>query len=176
MTAGQRSVLELMACSSAREYRQVRMAQALLLAGDGVGTNEIARRIEVSAITIRSWRARFARDGVAGVGRVAPGRGRRVSLDPGLAERIVEATCTTRPPSGATHWSTRALAGELGVSRETIRRVWRAYGLSPWRVDTFKISRDPDFAAKLVDVVGVYLDPPARGGVRIRRKDPSPGT
>ena len=141
------------------------MARALLFAGDGVGTNEIARRLEVSAVTVRSWRERFAREGVAGVGAVAPGRGRKVSLDPDLAERIVEVTCTTRPPGGETHWSTRALADEVGVSRETVRRVWRAYGLTPWRTDTFKLSNDPEFVAKLLDVVGLYLDPPARAVV-----------
>ena len=165
MTADQRTVLVQIACSPAREYREVRMAQVLLLAGDGVGTNEIARRVEVSAVTVRAWRERFSRDGVAGVGRVAPGRGRKVSLDADLAERIVEATCTTRPPGGGTHWSTRKLAQELGVSRETVRRVWHAYGLSPWRIDTFKLSNDPDFVAKLFDVVGMYLDPPDRAVV-----------
>ncbi len=141
------------------------MARGLLLAADGVATNEVARQVGVSAITVRAWRGRFSREGVAGVGRVAPGRGRRVSLDPALAERIVEATCTTRPAGGETHWSTRTLAAELGVSRETVRRVWRAYGLSPWRVDTFKLSNDPQFIAKLLDVVGVYLDPPERAVV-----------
>lgn len=141
------------------------MAEGLLLAGDGVATNEVARRVGVSAVTVNAWRARFARDGVSGVGQVAPGRGRRVSLDPGLSERIVEATCTSRPPGGETHWSTRTLAQELGVSRETVRRVWRAYGLSPWRVDTFKLSTDPLFVEKLFDVVGVYLDPPERAVV-----------
>jgi transposase len=120
------------------------MAHGLLLAGDGVATNEIARQVGVSAITVRAWRNRFDRDGVAGVGQVAPGRGRRVSLDPDITERIVEATCTTRPPGGETHWSTRTLADELGVSRETIRRVWHAYGLTPWRQDTFKLSNDPE--------------------------------
>ena len=165
MTAEQRACLERIACAPAKEYREVRMARALLLAGDGVGTNEIARRVEVSAVTVRSWRERFLRDGVAGVGTVAPGRGRKVSLDPDVAERIVEVTCTTRPPDGATHWSTRALAEQVGVSRETVRRVWRAYGLSPWRIDTFKLSNDPLFVAKLLDVVGVYLDPPARAVV-----------
>ena len=141
------------------------MAQALLLAADGVGTNEIGRRVGVSAVTVRAWRERFRVEGVAGVGRVAPGRGRKVSLDPDLAERIVEATCTTRPAGGTTHWSTRTLAAELGVSHETVRRVWRAYGLTPWRVDTFKLSADPEFLAKLLDVVGVYLDPPQRAVV-----------
>ena len=177
MSVEQRSVLDEIARSSAREHREVRMARALLLAADGVGTNEIGRRVGVSAITIRSWRARFLTDGVAGVGRVAPGRGRRVSLERDLAERIVEATCTTRPPDGATHSSTRALALELGVSRETVRRIWRAYGLTPWRIDTFKLSRDPDFTAKLLDVVGLYLDPPQRAAVfAFDEKTPGTGT
>ena len=165
MTAGQRRVVDQIARSTARQHREVLTAQALLLAADGVGTNEVARRVGVSAVTVRAWRSRFASEGVGWIGRVAPGRGRKVSLAPDLAERIVEATCTTRPADGSTHWSSRGLAGELGVSRETVRRVWRAYGLTPWRIDTFKLSADPDFVAKLVDVVGVYLDPPARAVV-----------
>ena len=165
MTADQRCALEGMARATARQHREVLTARALLLASEGVGTNEVARRLGVSAVTVRAWRVRFMREGLGWVGRVAPGRGRKVSLAPDLAERIVEATCTSRPADGATHWSSRTLATELGVSRETVRRVWRAYGLSPWRVDTFKLSRDPDFVAKLVDVVGLYLDPPTRAVV-----------
>jgi transposase len=165
MTRGQRSALEEIARASARQHREVLVAQALLLAADGVGTNEVARRMGVSVPTVRAWRSKFALEGMGWIGRVAPGRGRKVSLAPDLAERIVEATCTTRPPDGSTHWSSRGLAGELGVSRETVRRVWRAYGLTPWRLDTFKLSTDPNFTAKLVDVVGVYLEPPARAVV-----------
>ena len=165
MTALQRGVLEEIARSTAREHREVRNARALLLAAEGVANHEIARRVGVSVVTVRSWRERFATEGVACVGRVAPGRGRRVSLQPDLGERIVEATCTTRPPGGETHWSTRALAEVFGVSHETVRRVWRAYGLSPWRIDTFKLSNDPLFVEKLFDVVGVYLNPPQRAAV-----------
>lgn len=165
MTTEQRGALEEIARSTAREHREVRNAQALVFAAEGVANHEIARRVGVSVVTVRQWRERFGREGVACVGRVAPGRGRRVSLDPDLAERIVEATCTTRPPGGETHWSTRALADEFGVSHETVRRVWRAYGLTPWRIDTFKLSNDPLFVEKLFDVVGVYLNPPERAVV-----------
>ena len=165
MTPEQRACLEQIACAPSMEHRRVMTARALLLAGDGVGTNEISRRVGVRPETVRAWRERFTREGVAGVGQVAPGRGRRVSLPPELAEQIVEATCTTRPAGGDTHWSLRTLAAEVGVSHETVRRVWRAYGLTPWRVDVFKLSNDPQFVAKLLDVVGVYLDPPARAVV-----------
>ena len=165
MTSGERAALERMARSSSRAHRQVVIARALVLAADGLPTNVIGRELGVRSETVRAWRLRFAEEGVAGVGRIAPGRGRKPSLPADLAERIVEATCTSRPPGGETHWSTRGLAATLGVSHETVRRVWQAYGLTPWRIDTFKVSSDPRFAEKLVDVVGMYLQPPARAVV-----------
>ena len=162
MTSGERAALERMARSSSRAHRQVVIARALVFAADGLPTNVIGRELGVRSETVRAWRLRFAEEGVAGVGRIAPGRGRKPSLPADLAERIVEATCTSRPPGGDTHWSTRGLAATLGVSHETVRRVWQASGLTAWRIDTFKVSSDPRFAEKLVDVVGMYLQPPAR--------------
>jgi transposase len=154
-----------MARSLSLPHRQVRIAGALLLAADGLATNEVARRVGVRADTVRGWRERFEAQGVDGVGRVAPGRGRKPVYGTDVSERIVEVTCTSRPPGGETHWSTRALADELGVSRETVRRVWAEHGLKPWRVEVFKLSNDPRFVEKLVDVVGLYLDPPERAVV-----------
>jgi len=165
MTGEQRERLERMARSSSLPHGQVRIASALLLAGEGVATNEVARRVGVRADTVREWRRRFEAEGVEGVGRVAPGRGRKPTYGSEVTDRIVEVTCTTRPPGGETHWSTRGVADEVGVSRETVRRVWEAHGLKPWRVEVFKLSNDPLFAEKLVDVVGLYLDPPERAVV-----------
>jgi transposase len=165
MSADERSRLERMSRSSSLPHRQVTIAGALLLAAEGVATNEVARRVGVRPDSVRGWRRRFEADGVEGVGRVAPGRGRKPIYGPEVAERIVEVTCTSRPPGGETHWSTRALAREVGVSRETVRRVWADHGLKPWRIEVFKLSNDPRFTEKLVDVVGLYLDPPERAVV-----------
>ena len=165
MSADQRERLERLARSSSLAHREVRIATALLLAAEGAATNAVARRVGVRPDTVRDWRRRFEAVGVDGVGRVAAGRGRKPIYGADVAERIVEVTCTTRPPGGATHWSTRGVAEFVGVSRETVRQVWIAHGLKPWRVDTFKLSNDPMFAQKLVDVVGLYLDPPERAVV-----------
>lgn len=165
VSAAERDALQRLACSTSVAHREVRIARALLLAADGVATNEVARRVGVRSDTVRDWRRRFEELGVAGVGKVAPGRGRKALYGAEVVERIVEVTCTTRPPGGETHWSTRGVAEQVGVSRETVRQVWIAHGLKPWRVDTFKLSNDPLFAQKLVDVVGLYLDPPERAVV-----------
>ena len=77
---------------------------------------------------------------------------------------MVRVTLEERPADGSTHWSTRTLAEALGVSKETVRRIWADHGLRPWRVETFKLCNDPRFEEKLVDVVGLYLNPPAAGG------------
>ena len=96
---------------------------------------------------------------MAAEGKIAEGRGRKSWLPVGTVERVLELTPHERPPGGATHWSTRTLAARLGIGKDAVARIWADHGLKPWRVDTFKISNDPEFEAKLVDVVGLYLDP-----------------
>ena len=100
-----------------------------------------------------------------GLGRVAAGRGRKPSLPEGTIPRIVKVTREERPDDGSTHWSSRTLAASLGVSKDTVLRTWTAHGLAPWRFETFKLSNDPLFEDKLVDVVGLYLAPPKRAVV-----------
>ena len=157
-----------MAASSVLPHRQVVQAKALLWAADGVANEEIARRAQVDSDTVRAWRKRFAEKGVEGVGTVAKGRGRKPWLPPDTVERVLELTRTGTPPGGATHWSTRSLAAVAGASKDTVGRIWADHGLKPWRTETFKISNDPDFEAKLVDVVGLYLHPRPHGGVQLR--------
>ena len=161
----QRSVLERWARSSVLPARQVIEARGLALAADGVATLQVAGRLGVSPDRVRRWRRRFQAEGLSGVGRIAPGRGRKPSLAAGTIAEIVRVTLYERPADGATHWSTRTLAKEIGVSRETIRTVWADHGLQPWRAETFKLSNDPRFEEKLVDVCGLYLDPPERAVV-----------
>ena len=154
-----------MSRSGSLPERQVIAAKGLVLAAEGVATIEVARRLGVSPDRVRRWRARFESEGIAGIGRVAPGRGRKPSLPQGTVAKIVRTTLEERPDDGATHWSTRTLAEALGVSRETVRRVWADHGLRPWRAETFKLSNDPRFEEKLVDVVGLYLNPAERAVV-----------
>jgi transposase len=165
MSSGQRSELESMARSQTLPHRQVRQARALLLAGDGVANEEIARRSEASTKTVRRWRARFAVEGVDGVGRIRPGRGRPPEIPDETIEQIVHDTLHSRPADGSTHWTTRTMGERHGVGKDTVARIWRARNIRPWMVDTFKLSTDPHFEEKLVDVVGLYLNPPERAVV-----------
>ena len=165
MSIDEREALQRIARSQTLPAREVIEARGLLLAADGVATIAVARQLGVSPDRVRRWRRRFAERRVAGVGTVRPGRGRKATLPAGTAAEIIRVTSTERPPDGSTQWTTRTLAGHLGVGRETVRRVWAEHGLRPWRVETFKLSNDPDFAAKLVDVVGLYVDPPERAVV-----------
>ena len=165
VTADERAVLLKMSRSGSLPEREVIAAKGLVLAAEGVATIEVARRLGVSPDRVRRWRTRFGAEGVAGIGRVAAGRGRKPSLSEGTVAEIVRVTLEERPADGSTHWSTRTLAEVIGVSRETVRRVWANHGLRPWRADTFKLSNDPRFEEKLVDVVGLYLNPPERAVV-----------
>ena len=165
MTVEQRSVVERMARSSSLPHRKVVQARALLLAAGGVATNEVARRCSTTDDSVRAWRRRFEDEGPDGIGRVAAGRGRKPWLAPGMVAEIVRLTRTTVPDDGSTQWSTRTLAERVGVSKDTVARVWRDHMLRPWRRDLFKLSNDPAFEEKLVDVVGLYMTPPERAVV-----------
>ena len=161
----ERGQLERTARSSSLPHRAVRQAKALIWAADGVPNAEIARRVRVDPDAVRAWRRRFKEIGVGAVGVIAKGRGRRPWLPEGTVAEILRVTQQELPPDGATHWSTRALAEHLGVGKDTVARTWRDHELKPWKVDRFKISTDPRFEEKLVDVVGLYLGPPKRAVV-----------
>ena len=165
LTDPQRAALEAIASSPSLSYRAVRQAKGLLDAAYGVGNEEIGRRCGVSANTVRAWRVSLAERGVAGVGVVAEGRGRRSWLPAGMVAEVVRVTLTETPADGSTHWSTRTLGRRLGISHGAVAKIWADHELKPWKVDTFKISNDPRFEEKLVDVVGLYLDPPDKAVV-----------
>jgi transposase len=137
-------------------------ARIVLLAAQGWQNKEIAVEVELDRRQIALWRQRFLEGGVAALKQDAPRSGRKPSVTtPEMESRIVETTLHDKPIA-ATHWSTRTLAAQLGVGPTTIRRVWQRNGLKPHRQTTFKLSRDPRFKDKLVDVVGLYLNPPER--------------
>ena len=146
-------------------HRTVVQAKGLLLAADGVANQEIARRCKVDSDTVRRWRTRFADKGVGGVGVIAKGRGRKPSIPAGTVEEVVRLTHQELPADGSTHWSTRSMAARVGIGKDAVARIWADHGLKPWKVDTFKISNDPRFEEKLVDVVGLYVNPPSRAVV-----------
>ncbi len=165
VSSAQRDELVRMSRSTSRPHRVVVQARALLLAADGFANAQIARRCEVDPDAVRRWRARFAVEGPAGVGVIARGRGRKPWLPPGTVEEVLRLTRTERPADGSTHWSTRTLAARVGIGKDAVAKIWADHNLKPWRVETFKVSNDPHFEEKLVDVVGLYLNPPARAVV-----------
>jgi transposase len=165
VTGEQRARLEQISRSQALPHRQVVRARALLLAAEGVATNEVARRLGTTDTSVRAWRRRFESEGVEGVGRIAKGRGRRSWLPAGTVAEVVRVTQNELPDDGSTHWTTRRLAERFGIGKDSVARIWRDHELKPWKVDRFKISNDPRFEEKLTDVVGLYLNPPARAVV-----------
>ena len=139
--------------------RLVTRAKIVLAAADGAENQEIAAALGLARVTVATWRRRFAAQRVAGIEHEQPGRGRKATKRKHWARTIVEVTLHT-PPKNATQWSTRTLAQHLGIDKSLVQRVWRAHELAPHRVRSFKLSRDPHFIEKLIDVVGLYLRPP----------------
>ncbi|MEJ7787337.1 MAG: IS630 family transposase, partial [Solirubrobacteraceae bacterium] len=160
----QREVLAKLSRSRTAAHRQVQRARVLLLAADGQPNTAIAASVGVSPATVKNWRERFEHDGLKGLGVVRPGRGRKPQISDEKVAEIVRATQHDKPES-ETHWSCRSMAAAQGVSPATVQRIWSARGLKPHRVKTFKLSNDKRFEEKLVDVVGLYLDPPEKSVV-----------
>ena len=136
-------------------------ARIVLLSGAGVPTSEIMAKLDTTTPTISRWRDRYERGGVAGLLKDGSRPGRKPSLSAATVAGIVELTLREKP-ADATHWSTRSMAAVAGVSDTSVQRIWKAHGLQPHRVETFKLSRDPRFVEKLQDVVGLYVDPPKK--------------
>jgi transposase len=161
----ERKALKRLARSTSLPHRVVVQASALVLAADGVANEAIARECGTTPDTVRRWRRRFEEGGLEVLGSIAPGRGRKASITQATVDAIVHDTLHTIPDDESTAWSTRTMGERHGVGKDTVARIWRARKLRPWRVDTFKLSNDPDFEAKLVDVIGLYLNPPERAVV-----------
>lgn len=138
-------------------------SRIVLAAAEGGGNTEVAQRLGVSRMTVGKWRARFVADRLDGLlDEPRPGRPRTVADE--QVEAVITRTLETTPKD-ATHWSTRSMAAELGMSQSAVSRIWRAFGLQPHRQDSWKLSKDPLFIDKVRDVVGLYLDPPERAVV-----------
>jgi transposase len=138
-------------------------ARIVLACAQGGSNTAVAARLGVSRTTVRKWRARFLRDRLDGLpDEPRPGVPRTIT-DAQVEEVVVRTL--EEVPVGATHWSKRELAKRVGVSPTSVHRIWRAFGLQPWRTETFKISPDPLLIDKIRDVVGLYLAPPANAAV-----------
>ena len=159
MTADQKQRLEAWVNAPTSPQYIVLRSRMCLMAHQGVPNRQIAVDLGTSRPTVLLWRQRFATGGPAALEQDASRGESAQRLEAAQIKAIVEATLHTRP-ADATHWSTRSMGARFGVSHMTVARIWDANGLQPHRVRTFKLSRDPQFAEKLTDVVGLYLNPP----------------
>jgi transposase len=157
-------------------------SRIVLLAADGKQHKQISEELKISPRMAALWRGRFLLQGVEGLLKDAPRPGRTPSIPAAMVNTVIKKT-TQSTPVNATHWSTRTMAREVGISEASVRRIWHAHGLKPHLVKTFKVSRDPEFAGKLEAIVGLYLNPPEHALVcasmkRARYKpwtEPNPG-
>src|SRR3954466_8145770 len=162
-----RREMERRARDKAAPARVVERARIVLLAADGVPGQQIAAMVGCAEGTVVTWRGRYAERGLAGLGDL-PRPGKPSPLPEALRDRVLELTLTEPPTTlGATHWSSRLLADALAgegtpISHATVARIWHRFGVQPWRAQTFKFSTDPALEAKIRDVVGLYLHPPAK--------------
>jgi len=135
-------------------------ARIALLSGAGERPVAVAAVVGKSLLTVRRWRRRYRDKGVEGLLKDATRPPRRKPLSAETVKRVIDLTLNTKPPGGATQWSVRSMAKAAGLSHSSIQRIWKAHGLKPHLWRTFKLSRDPAFAEKVADVVGLYLNPP----------------
>jgi transposase len=159
LTVGEQTTLTKWARGRSTPARLVQRAKIVLAAAEGKQNDEIADELGCTRRTVGTWRNRFAQQRLTGIEKDAPRGGRTASVRAAKEAQIIALT-TQATPEGATHWSVRRMAAAVNVSRSTVQRVWRDNGLKPHLIKTFKVSNDPRFAEKLVDVVGLYLNPP----------------
>jgi transposase len=135
-------------------------ARIVMACGNGEAAGAIAKKEGVTQATVRKWRKRFAKNRTAGLSDESRIGSPRTILDEDV-ERVIRETLENMPKN-ATHWSTREMAKQVGMTQTAVSRIWRAFGLKPHRAETFKLSTDPNFIDKVRDIVGLYLDPPER--------------
>ena len=156
LTEEEHAELTRLANSKVSSVRLAQRARIVLLAAGGMQNKDIAQQLSVGRVQVSRWRERYAKSRLAGIERDLPRGAPPTKVD---IARLVELTTQTKPVA-ATHWSTRKMAAELGVSAASVSRHWRANGLKPHVVRGFKVSRDPRFVEKLEDIVGLYMSPP----------------
>jgi len=156
---------QLMALTLRRKTAQALALRARIVLGcaEGADNKTVAARQRVTKQTVGKWRSRFIEQRLDGL-LDAPRPGAPRTIDDARVDALIAKTLETMP-TGATHWSTRSMAREAGVSQTAVSRIWRAFGLQPHRQETFKLSSDPLFVEKVRDIVGLYLDPPVKAMV-----------
>jgi transposase len=159
VTAADRQQLAAIVADRNSRQKHVWRAQIVLLTADGCGTAEIMRRTATSKTAVWRWQERYMTDGVAGLLRDKTRPSRIPPLEAAVEARVVSRTLDD-PPGETTHWTAAAMAKETGISVSSVQRIWRKHGLQPHRSHQFKLSNDPQFDAKLREIVGLYVDPP----------------
>jgi transposase len=164
LNAEERTTLERWARRHSSSQALALRSKIVLACADGKLTHaEIAAELGCNPVTVGKWRHRFAGDRLDGL-TDAPRPGAARTIDDDVIEAVVVETLESAPPD-ATHWSSRELAKKHGISHTTVREIWRAFGLKPWRSDSFKISPDPDLVEKIRDLVGLYMSPPVAAAI-----------
>jgi transposase len=163
LTGAEREQLESWSRRLTTAQALAQRSKIVLLVAEGLRTGEVAQRLGVHRNTVAKWRGRFVAERLDGlVDEPRPGRPRTVTDSD--VDAVITKTLESAPKD-ATHWSTRSMAAEVGLTQSAVHRIWRAFGLQPHRAETFKLSKDPQFVAKVRDVVGLYLNPPERAVV-----------
>lgn len=156
---GDRERLKAIARDRSRPFKHVQRASIILASDREPRVLTVAESVGCSRPAVWRWQQRYAEEGVNGLLRDKTRKPGKPPTPPDVVAKVVETTCQ-RPPHEATHWTGRAMAKAVGLSLTTVQRIWKASKLAPHRIRTFKRSKDPDFAAKLTDIVGLYMDPP----------------
>lgn len=163
LSAEEKAVLEQTMRRSTAAARDVQRARVILLCAEGHSNLEVVRRTGISKVSVGKWRQRFVERRLAGLLDLPRSGAPRTISDEKVAE-VVRMTLE-KNPANATHWSTRMLAKRLGLSHDSIARIWHAFGLQPHRHEHFQLSTDPEFVDKVRDVVGLYMSPPVNSVV-----------
>src|SRR5246127_1422346 len=159
LSVADRNELKAVVANRNSPQKHVWRAKIILLTADGHGTAEIMQATSKAKTVIWRWQERFREQGAAGLWRDKTRPSRIPPLSPEVVERVVAMTLAG-PPPGASHWTGSAMAKAAGISVSSVQRIWRAHGLRPHLVRRFKLSNDPQFAAKLKEIVGLYVNPP----------------
>jgi transposase len=163
LTGDERKTLQRWARRHSSSQALALRCRVVLACAEGGTNTDIAAELGVHPTSVSKWRHRFAQDRLDGlVDAPRPGAARTIGDD--VIEAVLVETLETAPPD-ATHWSTRGLAAKHGISHTTVGEIWRAFGLKPWRQDSFKVSPDPDLVAKIRDLVALYMNPPVAAAV-----------
>ncbi|HEX5795471.1 MAG TPA: helix-turn-helix domain-containing protein, partial [Geminicoccaceae bacterium] len=165
VSAADRARLEAIEADRNSPQKHVWRARIILATADGCGTAAVMRRAGVSKPSVWRWQERFMSEGVDGLLHDKTRPARIPPLPKAVVEKVVMRTLEEAAPDAMTHWTAPAMAATSGLSVSSVQRIWRAHGLRPHLVRSFKLSTDPEFAAKVEDIVGLYVDPPAHAVV-----------